>query len=97
LDLQRFAAPGPVPPAYDAYRSAKSFDDFQSWLDRITHLPEGVVDRAQKQIPPEWLEGDEPAFNVLLNRLMARRKRVPDLIEDSRRGRVNPFPEWKRK
>jgi|SRR5271165_1691436 len=78
------------------YRSAKSFDDFQPWLDRVMHLPEEIVDRAQKQIPPEWLDGDEPAFDALLNKLMARRKRVPDLIEDSRRGRINPFPEWKK-
>lgn len=78
------------------YRSAKSFDDFQPWLDRIMHLPEDVVDRAQKQIPPEWLEGDQPAFDALLNRLMARRKRVPELIEDSRRGRINPFPQWRK-
>jgi len=77
------------------YRRAKSFDDFQPWLDRVMHLPEEVVDRAIKQIPPEWLEDDEPALDALLGRLMARRKRVPDLIEDSRRGRINPFPEWK--
>jgi len=77
------------------YRRAKSFDDFQPWLDRVMHLPEEVVDRALKQIPPEWLEGDESALDALLSRLMARRKRVPDLIEDSRRGRINPFPDWK--
>jgi len=78
------------------YRSAKSFDDFQPWLDRVMHLPEEVVDRAQKQIPPEWLDGDEPACDALLNKLMVRRKRVPELIEDSRRGRINPFPDWKK-
>jgi len=77
------------------YRRAKSFDDFQPWLDRVMHLPEEVVDQAIKQIPPEWLEDDEPALDALLGRLMARRKRVPDLIEDSRRGRINPFPEWR--
>lgn len=77
------------------YRAARSFDDFQPWLDRVVHLPEEVVDQAQKQIPPEWLEGDESALEALLARLMARRKRVPDLIEDSRRGRINPFPHWK--
>jgi hypothetical protein len=77
------------------YRRAKSFDDFQPWLDRVMHLPEEVVDRAQKQVPPEWLEDDEPALNALLGRLMARRKRVPDLIEASRSGRINPFPDWR--
>ena len=77
------------------YRTARSLDDFQPWLDRVVHLPEEVVDQAQKQIPPEWLEGDEAALEALLVKLMARRKRVPDLIEDSRRGRINPFPYWK--
>jgi HipA-like protein len=79
------------------YRAAKSLDDFQPWLDRVMHLPEEVVDRAQKQIPPEWLDGDESALDALLNRLMTRRKRTPDLIEDSRRGRINPFPDWRPK
>ncbi len=77
------------------YRRARSFDDFQPWLDRVVHLPEEVVDQAQKQIPPQWLEGDEEALDALLGKLMARRKRVPDLIEASRRGRINPFPDWK--
>jgi hypothetical protein len=79
------------------YRPVKSFDDFQPWLDRVVHMPEEIIDRALKQIPPEWLAGDEPAFDALLNRLMTRRKRVPDLIEGSRRGRIDPFPEWKKK
>jgi len=77
------------------YRWAKSFEDFQPWLDRVVHLPEEVVDRALKQIPPEWLAGDEAALDALLGKLMARRKRVPDLIEESRRGRINPFPLWR--
>ncbi len=77
------------------YRRAKSFDDFQPWLDRVIHLPEEVVDQALKQIPPEWLEDDEQALEALLGRLMERRKRVRDLIEASRRGRINPFPDWK--
>ena len=77
------------------YRSARSFDDFQPWLDRVVHLPEEVVDQALKQIPPEWLDGDEGALETLLAKLMARRKRVPELISDSRRGRINPFPGWR--
>src|SRR3984893_2454455 len=77
------------------YRKVASFDDFQPWLDRIVHFPEEVVDEAQKQIPPEWLAGDESALEAPLMKLMARRRRVPDLIRDSRHGRINPFPEWK--
>jgi len=79
----------------DVYRSVKSVDDFQPWLDRVVHFPEEVVDEAQKQIPPEWLAEDAATLEAMLVKLMSRRKRVPDLIRESRRGRVNPFPAWK--
>lgn len=77
------------------YRDVTSLDDFEPWLDRLVHFPEEVVDQAQKQIPPAWLAGDEPLLEALLEKLMSRRKRIPDLIRDSRHGRVNPFPAWK--
>jgi hypothetical protein len=77
------------------YQNVRSWDDFQPWLDRVVHFPEEVVDDAQKQIPPAWLAEDGAELEAMLAKLMARRKRVPDLIRDSRRGRVNPFPEWK--
>ena len=77
------------------YRKVTSWDDFQPWLDRVVHFPEEVVDQALKQIPPEWLDGDEAALEGLLRKLMSRRKRVPDLIRASRNGRINPFPDWR--
>jgi hypothetical protein len=77
------------------YQNVRSFDDFQPWLDRVVHFPEEVVDEAQKQIPPDWLAEDATALEAMLAKLMSRRKRVPDLIRESRRGRVNPFPQWK--
>ena len=77
------------------YQNVRSWDDFQPWLDRVVHFPEEVVDEAQKQIPPHWLAEDAAELEAMLAKLMSRRKRVPDLIRESRRGRVNPFPEWK--
>jgi hypothetical protein len=79
----------------NVYQNVRSWDDFQPWLDRVVHFPEEVVDEAQKQIPPDWLAEDAVALEAMLAKLMSRRKRVPDLIRESRRGRVNPFPEWK--
>jgi hypothetical protein len=79
----------------NVYQNVSSWDDFQPWLDRVVHFPEEVVDEAQKQIPPEWLAEDSRELEAMLGKLMSRRKRVPDLIRESRRGRVNPFPEWK--
>jgi hypothetical protein len=77
------------------YQKVRGWDDFQPWLDRVVYFPEEVIDTAQKQIPPEWLAEDAAELQAILEKLMSRRRRVPDLIRDSRRGRVNPFPEWK--
>ena len=77
------------------YRGVRGLDDFQPWLERIVHFPEEVVDQAVRQIPPAWLEGEESALEELLDRMMNRRQRVPDLIEASREAKSNPFPNWR--
>jgi hypothetical protein len=77
------------------YRKVRGLTDFEPWLARIVNFPEEVVDQAVKEIPPLWLEGDEEALEVMLARLLKRRARVPDLIESSLRGRMNPFPNWR--
>jgi hypothetical protein len=77
------------------YRRARSFDDFQPWLDRVMNFPEDAVDRAVKQIPSDWFQDDEGELEKLLLRLLARRRRVPELIEGCRRDRVNLFPNWR--
>ncbi len=77
------------------YETVTSWDSFQPWLDRVVHFPEEVVDEAFKQIPREWLNGDEEELVKLLTLLLRRRARVPELIRDCRRGRVNPFPNWR--
>jgi hypothetical protein len=76
------------------YRPVRGLADFEPWLERIRHFPEEVVDQAVKQLPPAWLQGDGDEFERLLERLLARRKRVPDLIEACRSGRTDPFPAW---
>jgi hypothetical protein len=77
------------------YESVRSLDDFQPWLDLVTNFPEEVMDRAWKSVPPEWLDGEEDAFDRLLEGLYARRRAVSGLIEACRTSRANPFPEWK--
>lgn len=77
------------------YRNVRGLADFEPWLSRIVNFPEEIIDQAVKAIPPAWLEGEEEALDVLLSRLLKRRGRVPDLIENSRMGRMNPFPNWK--
>jgi hypothetical protein len=77
------------------YRAVRGLAEFEPWLGRIRSFPEEVVDQAVKGIPPAWLEGDEDELDRLLERLMRRRARVPDLIEQCCSGPSNPFPNWR--
>ncbi len=76
------------------YREVRGWKDFEPWLERIAEFPEEVIDEAYRRVPREWLEDDEDEFEKLLMKLLNRRRRVPDLIEACRQGRVDPFPNW---
>jgi len=51
-----------------------------------------VADKAYP--PPEWIDGEESEFEQMLEKLLRRRKRVPELISDVRHAKQNPFPKW---
>jgi hypothetical protein len=76
------------------YRSVRGFGDFEPWLERISRFPEGIVGRVWKEIPPEWLAEDGAELERLLERLLARRRRLPELIADCRSARAVVFPAW---
>jgi len=76
------------------YSSVRGLDDFQPWLDRVINFPEEVVDDALGKLPVEWLNGDRDELQAVLEKLMARRRRVPYLIEECRRASLQPFPKW---
>ncbi len=78
------------------YAEVRGLADFEPWLQRIVEFPLSVVDRARRGIPPQWIEGDEDSLDELLDRLMRRCRRVPDLIAASAADRNNPFPAWAR-
>ena len=77
------------------YEAVRSLDDFQPWLDQTVHFPEEIFDAAYKQVPPEWIEGEEEEFENLLERLLDRRLMVPELVSETRRAKSNPFPNWR--
>lgn len=77
------------------YESVRSLDDFRPWLERVVHLPPDVLDEAARLTPREWLDGDQDAFDALLERLWRRRTKVPDLLRDCAHSRVHPFPNWR--
>jgi hypothetical protein len=76
------------------YEMVRSLDDFQPWLEQIVHFPEEVIDQAWKSIPADWIADEEEALAQLLERLFARRARLPELVAACRTARVNPFPGW---
>ncbi|MSV27350.1 MAG: hypothetical protein EXQ52_01185 [Bryobacterales bacterium] len=76
------------------YSQIRGLKDFEPWLDQVVHFPDDVIDKARRQVPPQWVVGDEDELDRVLETLMKRRKRVPALLNDVRRARVNPFPEW---
>ena len=78
----------------EVYNQVSSFSDFQPWLDRVIHFPEEIVDKAYREIPPQWLNGDAGLLEGLLEKLLRRCKRVPDLLHDCTKARTNPFPNW---
>jgi hypothetical protein len=82
-------------PRHAVYHGVTSLDDFQPWLDYVRNVPPEVFDKAWKSVPPEWIEGEEDAFEHVLEQLMMRRKRVPDLLAATRQARSNPFPNWR--
>jgi hypothetical protein len=48
----------------------------------------------QKEIPPEWYEDDQDALFRLLDKLLARRRIVPDLILEAKKTYRQPFLNW---
>ena len=76
------------------YSKVRSLDDFEPWLSRVRSFPEEVLDRALRRIPPEWVGEDERALEGMLERLLDRRARIPELLLGCRNAKGNPFPLW---
>jgi len=77
------------------YQEVTSLDSFQPWLDMVANFPIEVIDGAWKEIPREWLDQDEDELEKLLERLLKRRRQVPQLIQEIRRTRASTFPSWR--
>ena len=92
-DLPESAITG-LYPRRMVYESVKSIDGFDPWLSRVKNFPDEVIDRAIRQLPPEWVEDDSELLEKLMEALIRRKKRIPELIEECRKAPGNPFPRW---
>jgi len=78
----------------DVYRGITGWESFEPWLGHMENLPAATLWDAANEIPPEWYGGDQAQMEDLVNRLIARRRRIRELIDDFRRSDRNPFPNW---
>jgi hypothetical protein len=77
------------------YEGVRSMADFEPWIERIRNFPHEVFDKALRQLPPHWMQDDEPKLHALFETLLRRSRRVPDLLEACRKAPGNPFPNWR--
>jgi hypothetical protein len=77
------------------YEGVQGMEAFAPWLNRLTtQINARVLDELGREVPPAWYEDDYDALMRLLEQLLCRRTRVPDLILDAKRTTRQPFPNW---
>ena len=76
------------------YRGITGWQSFEPWISRIENLAPETVWAIAEMIPPEWYGGDLSALEGLLERLLARRARVRELIVGFGESARRPFPYW---
>ena len=76
------------------YRGVTGWESFEPWLSRIENLAPETAWAIAEIIPPEWYGGDLSALEALLERLLARRARVRELIVAFGESARRPFPNW---
>jgi len=78
----------------EVYRGVAGWDSFEPWLSRLEALPADVAWTAANEVPPEWYGGDISEMEALVEKLLARRGRIRELIEDFAKSDRKPFPNW---
>jgi hypothetical protein len=77
------------------YRGITGWASFEPWLSRIENLAPETAWAIAESIPPEWFGGDISALEMLIDRLLARRGRVRELIVGFGESARRPFPNWR--
>jgi hypothetical protein len=78
----------------DVYRNVTGWESFEPWLNRLETMPGETVWNAANEVPPEWYGGDLADMEALVDKLLARRSRIRELIEAFRDSDRKPFPNW---
>src|SRR5467141_3267779 len=77
------------------YTGVTGMESFGPWLERIEkRMTEGVLDEISREIPPAWYEDDFDALLRLIEQILRRRARVPELLLSAKNSNRQPFPNW---
>lgn len=79
------------------YAGITGWENFEPWMTRIREIAVDRIWNIVEQIPPEWYRADVTALEQLVERIYARRERVPEWITAFRESSREPFPNWKSK
>jgi len=80
----------------DVYREITGWESFEPWLTRMETMPAETVWAAANEVPPEWYGGDQGEMEALVEKLLARRSRIRELIWAFGTSDRKPFPQWGR-
>jgi hypothetical protein len=78
----------------DVYRTISGWESFEPWLSRLETMPAEAVWNAAGEVPPEWYGGDTSEMEALVEKLLARRGRIRELIKLFGDSERKPFPNW---
>jgi hypothetical protein len=78
----------------DVYRQISGWESFEPWLTRLETMAADTVWAAACEVPPEWYGGDLSEMEALVEKLIERRSRIRELIEEFGRSDRKPFPKW---
>ena len=65
----------------DVYREISGWESFEPWLTRLETMPAETIWKSANEVPPEWYGGDLEVMETLVEKLLARRSLIRDLIE----------------
>jgi len=77
------------------YSLVTGWDCFEPWLPRIEQFRADVLRGIAEEVPPEWYGGNRSALQTLVQKLLSRRSRVRELIDQFRQSNRDPFPRWR--
>jgi hypothetical protein len=77
------------------YSLVTGWDSFEPWLQRIEQFRPDVLWGIVEAVPPEWYGGDRRALQILVQKLISRRSRVRELIDQFRQSSRDPFANWR--